>query len=181
MSVKWKVNSILLLLAVVAGSASTFVKVRDGLVQQRAAMATEWGHVEEALDDRAANIRRLAEAARGRGAGASPLADDVIKASTEVANLHTPETKLSANDRLSNLLAKLLLAGETHPKIGTDRNFRIFEEEIKNSEDRVADARLKYNDSLEHYNARIQSFPYNLVARISGFQRNDAYFQTERF
>jgi hypothetical protein len=45
----------------------------------------------------------------------------------------------------------------------------------------MAVARRKYNESLVHYNARIQEFPFNLVARLAGFERNDAYFHTESF
>ena len=37
----------------------------------------------------------------------------------------------------------------------------------------------KYNDVLEHYNAQIQRFPDNIVASMSGFSRNDAYFKTD--
>jgi len=39
--------------------------------------------------------------------------------------------------------------------------------------------RRKYNEVLQHYNAQIQRFPDNIVASLSGFTRNDAYFSTE--
>ena len=53
------------------------------------------------------------------------------------------------------------------------------QDEIAGSENRIAVERRKYNETLEHYNAQIQRFPDNIVASMSGFTRNDAYFKTE--
>ena len=39
--------------------------------------------------------------------------------------------------------------------------------------------RRKYNEALQTYNANIEVFPNNMVASMSGFTRNDAYFKTE--
>jgi LemA protein len=169
------------LLAATAGAGSTFVKVRGELAQQRADIDSEWSQVDQALQRRASLIGDLAEAGRKL----APLHADVLKQVAEaraaVAGGPAPQDKVQGNLRLSNALAKVLVEAENHPQLRSNPAFLRIEEEIKNSDDRIAEARLKYNDSLEHYNARIQSFPHNLVARISGFGRNDAYFPTEHF
>ncbi len=47
------------------------------------------------------------------------------------------------------------------------------------TENRIAVERRKYNETLQRYNTTIELFPNNIVAGLSGFQRNDAYFKTE--
>ncbi|MBZ5617706.1 MAG: LemA family protein [Acidobacteriia bacterium] len=170
-----------LLVVATVGAGSTFVKVRRDLAGQRAAIAAEWSDVDQALQQRAALIGNLAD----RGRELAPLPAEVLKdiadAQAVVIVGPAPQDKVQANDRLSHALAQLLVAAENYPRLRSNPEFLRIQDEIKTSEDRMAVARLKYNDSLEHYNARIQSFPHNLVARLSGFGRNDAYFPTEHF
>jgi LemA protein len=61
----------------------------------------------------------------------------------------------------------------------SNENFLRLQDEIAGTENRIAVERRKYNETLEHYNAQIQRFPDNIVASLSGFTRNDAYFKTE--
>ena len=169
------------LLVATAGAGTTFVRVRADLAQQRTNITAEWSDVDQALQERAGLIADLVEA----GQKFAPLQAEVVKqvadARRAVLGGPGPDDKIAANLQLSNALAKVLVESENHPQMRSNAAFLRLEDEIKNSEDRIAEARLKYNDSLEHYNARIQSFPHNLVARISGFGRNDAYFPTEHF
>jgi LemA protein len=168
-------------LAATAGAWTTFVRVRGDLAQQRADIASEWSDVDQALEQRASLIGDLADTGRKLAPLQGEVLKQVAEARAAVLGGPAPEDKVQANLRLSNALAKVLVEAENHPRLRANPVFLRIEEEIKNSEDRIAEARLKYNDSLEHYNARIQSFPHNLVARISGFGRNDAYFPTEHF
>jgi LemA protein len=39
--------------------------------------------------------------------------------------------------------------------------------------------RRRYNETVQDYNTFIALFPNSLVASMSGFTRNDAYFKTE--
>jgi LemA protein len=179
--VKIVLIAIPVLLAATAGGGTTFVRVRGDLAQQRAVIASEWSDVDQALQQRASLIGDLTETGRKLAPLQAEVLKQVAEARAAVLGGPAPQDKVQANLRLSNALAKVLVEAENHPRLRSNAAFLRIEEEIKNSEDRIAEARLKYNDSLEHYNARIQSFPHNLVARISGFERNDAYFPTEHF
>jgi LemA protein len=50
---------------------------------------------------------------------------------------------------------------------------------LAGTENRIAVERRKYNEALQSYNTLIELFPSNVVASLSGFARNDAYFKTE--
>src|SRR5690349_23112331 len=49
---------------------------------------------------------------------------------------------------------------------------------FRSKDDEIANERFQYNNALEHYNARMQWFPDNVVASLAGFSRNNAYFGT---
>ena len=52
------------------------------------------------------------------------------------------------------------------------------QDELAGTENRVAIERRRYNQTVQGYNTYIQLFPNNLVASFSGFDREDAYFET---
>ena len=106
-------------------------------------------------------FRDLADCARGAGRGTHTRGDP------------------KANAHLSFALWSLLALSENYPKMRTNRNFLRLEDELAGIENSIAVERQKYNETLEHYNAQIQRFPDNIVASISGFTRNDAYFRPE--
>jgi len=53
------------------------------------------------------------------------------------------------------------------------------QDELAGTENRIAVERRRYNETVQDYNTFIALFPNSLVASLSGFARNDAYFKTE--
>jgi LemA protein len=60
----------------------------------------------------------------------------------------------------------------------SNENFLRLQDELAGTENRIAVERRKYNETVQRYNTSIQIFPNNIVAGLSGFSRNDAYFTT---
>ncbi len=169
------------LLIAAAGSGATFVRVRNDLARQRDDISAAWAQVNDAMEQRSGLSRRMAERFQALGDPPASLLQEVAAARTSLAQDAAPQEKIHANDRLSAALSRVLLESERQPRVDADPAFRQMQEELRSVEDRIANARLNYNDALAHYNARIQSFPRNLVARLAGFSRDDAYFQTIPF
>jgi LemA protein len=106
------------------------------------------------------------------------LLPEIDAARAKLAAAHGPEEKVRANRELSLALAKLLVQCETDPRTRSSGGFQQLKEELAAREDEIADERFLYNNALEHYNARMQWFPDNVVASLAGFSRNNAYFGT---
>jgi LemA protein len=53
------------------------------------------------------------------------------------------------------------------------------QDELAGTENRIAVERRRYNDAIQDYNTYIGLFPNNIVASLSGFTRDDAYFKAE--
>jgi LemA protein len=86
--------------------------------------------------------------------------------------------KIQAYSRLSRETARLLLAADQDDSLRRDKNLSLLKDELTDTDNRIMVARRKYNEALERYNASLAVFPHNVVAAISGFSRDDAYFST---
>lgn len=171
---------VVLVLAVVGlGTGTKFVSVRRNLIEQRQAVDAGWSEVEGALQRRADLIPHLVETAQTIATGETKVYQDIADARAAMVNARSPLEKIQANDQLSTAMGRLLVTLENYPKTRSNPQLVRLQDEIAGTENRIAIARRTYNENLEHYNAQIQMFPDNVVAGVSGFARNDAYFKTE--
>jgi LemA protein len=170
----------IVLLALAAMGAAGWVNARNGLTGQREAIHSEWPNVAGALERRADLVANLAHTVSGVAGTSDPVFSDIAAARADLSSGSTAQQKILANSRLMQALANLFLLTERYPKLNSDRNYRRLGDEIKEAENSVAIERRKYNELLEHYNAQLQRFPDNIVARVSGFSRIDDYVITER-
>jgi LemA protein len=66
---------------------------------------------------------------------------------------------------------------ENYPQLKSNENFLRLQDELAGTENRIAVERRRYNEALRDYNTYIGLFPNNIVASLSGFQRNEHYFE----
>ena len=176
-----KAALVIILVLVVVGVAAggKFVSVRNDLVAQREAVNAQWSQVDVALQRRADLIPNLVATVKGFAAHETEVFKNIADARAALGGARTPQEKIQANDQLQSALSRLLVVVENYPQLKSNENFLRLQDELAGTENRILVERRKYNETLEHYNAQIQRFPDNIVASMSGFTRNDAYFKTE--
>jgi LemA protein len=176
-----KAALIIIVILVVAALAmgSQFVSVRNDLVTQREAVNSAWSQVDVVLQRRADLIPNLVETVKGFASHETEVFKNIADARAALISGRTPQEKIQANDQLTGALSRLLVVAENYPQLRSNENFLRLQDELAGTENRIAVERRKYNETLQKYNTSIQVFPNNIVAGISGFQRNDAYFKTE--
>jgi LemA protein len=171
------VVGVLVLMLVLMGGE--YVSVRNSLATQQEAVKSQWADVEAVLQRRADLIPNLVATAKGFAAHETEVFKDIADARSALINGRTPADKIAANDQLSGALSRLLVVAENYPQLKSNENFLRLQDELSGTENRIAVERRKYNESLQTYNTSLQLFPNNIVASMSGFTRNDAYFKTE--
>ena len=171
--------SLAVLLLLGMGACSKFVGVRNDLVTQREAVTASWSTVDVALQRRSDLIPNLVAPAQGFAAHETEVFKNIGDARAALGGARTPSERIAANDQLSGALSRLLVISENYPQLRSNENFLRLQDELACTENRIAVERRKYNEFLQRYNTSIELFPNNIVAGMSGFTRNDAYFKTE--
>jgi LemA protein len=168
---------IIVLLAVWFGS--TFISHRNEMVRKREAINSAWAQVDVVLQRRADLIPNLVETVKGVAGQEQKVFGDIAAARSALLNAKTPSDKIAANGQLDGALGRLLVIVENYPQLRSNENFMRLQDELAGTENRIAIERRRYNDAIQDYNTYIGLFPNNIVASLSGFTRNDAYFKAE--
>jgi LemA protein len=165
---------VLVILAVLFGSF--FVSTRNQMVIKNETVKSNWAQVDVVLQRRADLIPNLVETVKGFAAQEQTVFDDVAKARTQYMNAQTPSDKIAASNQLYGMEVKVLALAENYPQLKSNENFLRLQDELAGTENRIAVERKRYNDAIQDYNTYVGLFPQNIVAGMSGFKRNDAYF-----
>ncbi|MGB6459250.1 MAG: LemA family protein [Candidatus Acidiferrum sp.] len=168
---------ILLVIGLLIGSS--FVSRRNQMAVKREAVNAAWAQVDVVLQRRADLIPNLVETVKGFAQHETEVFDEIAKARAGYLNATTPADKIAANNQLDASLAKVLVLTENYPQLKSNENFLRLQDELAGTENRIAVERRRYNESVQDYNTFISLFPNSVIAGMSGFTRNDAYFKTE--
>ena len=169
---------IAIVLVLLLGIGGKFVSVHNELAVQQEAVKAQWADVEVVLQRRADLIPNLVSTVKGFAAHETEVYKSIADARAALISGRTPQEKLAANDQISGALSRLLVVAENYPQLKSNENFMHLQDELSGTENRISVERRKYNEALQTYNATLQLFPENIVASMSGFTRNDAYFKT---
>lgn len=168
---------ILLLVGLLIGGS--FISRRNQMAVKREAVNASWSQVDVVLQRRADLIPNLVETVKGFAQHETEVFDEIAKARAGYLNATTPADKIAANSQLDASLAKVLVLTENYPQLKSNENFLRLQDELAGTENRIAVERRRYNETVQDYNTFISLFPNSVVAGMSGFTRNDAYFKTE--
>jgi LemA protein len=135
-----------------------------------------WAQVENQLQRRYDLIPNLVETVKGYAAHEREVFVQVTEARSKVAGAGSVSDKIDANNSLSAALSRLLVVVERYPELKANTNFIRLQDELAGTENRIAVERRRYNEMVKAFNARIRTFPTNLLAGMFGFEQA-TYFE----
>src|SRR5271170_3978811 len=156
-----------------------YVSVKNTLVSKNEAVKAAWSQVDIVLQRRADLIPNLVETVKGYAQQEVTVFGDIAKARSALLSAGTPQQKIAANGQLDGALGRLLVVVENYPQLKSNENFLRLQDELAGTENRIAIERRRYNGVVQDYNTYIATFPNSLVASMSGFVHNDAYFKAD--
>lgn len=154
-----------------------YVSRKNQMVALNEAVKSNWSEVDVTLQRRADLIPNLVQTVKGFAAQEQTVFDDIAKARAALGGARSPQEKIAANGQLDGALSRLLVVVENYPQLKSNEQFLRLQDELAGTENRIAVARKRYNDSLQAYNTYIALFPNSIFAGWGGFQRNNAYFE----
>jgi LemA protein len=154
-----------------------YVSRKNQMVALNEAVKSNWSEVDVNLQRRADLIPNLVETVKGYASQEQTVFGDIANARAKYLSSQTPADKIAASNELYGLELKVLALTENYPQLKSNESFLKLQDELAGTENRIAVARKRYNDSLQVYNTYIGQFPNSLFASWAGFQRNNAYFE----
>jgi LemA protein len=81
-----------------------------------------------------------------------------------------------ANQGLTAALGRLIAIAENYPQLKANENFRMLQDQLEGTENRIATARQDYNNAVREYNAYIRQFPQVITAKLINARERE-YFE----
>ena len=147
-------------------------------VGQEEAVKAQWAQVQNQLQRRNDLIPNLVETVKGYASHERETFEAVIQARTRAQGASNPQEATAAEGLLGQALGRLFALAEAYPDLKADANFRQLQDELSETENRIAVSRQIYNDAALTYNNSIQVFPGVLLAGPFGFKAKE-YFETD--
>ena len=64
---------------------------------------------------------------------------------------------------------------ESYPELKASENFSELQAQLEGTENRIAESRRLYNESVQTFNTAVRRFPANIVAGIFGFEKKSKF------
>ena len=154
---------LLVLLAVVVLIGGTLMGSYNGLVSANEQVTGQWSQVENQLQRRNDLIPNLVNTVKGYAAHETQVYADVANARAKLAGARNVSDAAAASGELDGALSRLLAIAENYPDLKSNTNFLQLQDELAGTENRIAVARRDYNQSVQTFNAKIKSFPTNIL------------------
>jgi LemA protein len=170
----------IIIVIVVLLAIGLFVFAYNSAVRLRNRVESAWSQISVQLLRRHDLIPNLVETVKGYAAHERQTLEAVTNArgAAVQAQQAGPAQQAQAENVLTGALRQLFALSERYPDLKANQNFLALQEELTSTEDRIAYARQFYNDSVQSYNTRIQTFPTVLVAGMFNFQKRE-FFEAE--
>lgn len=156
-----------------------FLAVYNGLVTLRNRVREAWSQIDVQLKRRSSLIPNLVETVKGYAKHEKEVFENVTKARSALMGAQSLGDKAKANDQLSGALKSLFAVAEGYPELKASENFKELQQEISDTETKVAASRQFYNTNVLDLNNTIETMPTALIANSFGFKKEEFFKATE--
>lgn len=150
----------------------------NSLIFLRNRVKDSWSQIDVQLKRRFDLIPNLVETVKGYAKHESETLENVIKARNSYVSASLPEDQMKADGELTKAINKLFALSEAYPDLKANENFKSLQNDLKETEEKIAMSRQFYNDVVLQYNNKIEMVPSNIVASIFKFERQ-TFFEVE--
>ena len=154
------------------------IALYNGLVQKRNRVDNAWAQIEVQLKRRHDLIPNLIETVKGYAAHERGVFESVTQARAAAVGAQGVAQTAAAEGILTQALGRLFAVAEAYPDLKASTNFLDLQDQLRDTEDKIAVSRQVYNDTVLTFNNGIQVFPAVLIAGMFGFTKRE-FFEVE--
>lgn len=145
------------------------IALYNGLVGARNQTETAWSQIDVQLKRRHDLIPNLVQVVKDAMGYEQETLTKVIQARNAAVSASGPAQAGPAEAALTQATRGLMALVESYPQLKANDNVKALQEELTATENKIAFSRQFYNDSVNAYNNRRQTFPAVLAAPSLGF------------
>ncbi len=172
MSVEYIIIGIIVLIALYIWF--TYNNLATGRVRIKEALSG----IDVQLKRRIDLIPNLVETVKGYTKHEKEVLEDVTKARSMLMKAENPPEKAQADNMLTGALKSLFAVSENYPQLKASENFLELQQELSDTESKIAYSRQFYNSNVRDYNTTLAMFPGNMIGNMFGF-KPEVFFEAE--
>lgn len=151
----------------------------NGMVDKQEQATTALANVQTQYQRRADMMPQLAKIVKAYAKHEKETFEAVTKARAAVGQVKLDPTNLTpeklqqysaAQGELASAFSRLMVVAEKYPELKASENFKSLQVQEEGTENRISEARRKFNDAVQDYNQMVRKMPNALIAGIFGFQ-----------
>ena len=171
----------LIVVAVIVGLVGFVIVGFNKLRTTDIAAQEALGGIDVQLTRRADLIPNLVETVKGYAEHEAGVLRRVTeaRAAAEQHRGDAPADRRPFEEEVGGALRGVLAVAEAYPDLKASANFLHLQQELTNTEDRIAAGRRFYNGNVRALNTRVRTFPSNVVASMFGFTTKDFFELTD--
>jgi LemA protein len=143
----------------------------NGLVDRELTVDQSVADLDVQLQRRFDLIPNLVKSVEGALEQEREIIGKVTEARTRYAGAGSGNERVAAAGELEGALSRLLVVVESYPQVASLQNVRDLQVQLEGTENRVAQARRTYNETVTDFNRAIRRFPRSIIAGIFGFEK----------
>ena len=151
------------------------ISAYNGLVTLRQRVKNAWSQIDVQLQRRFDLIPNLVESVKGYMSHEEGVLEKVTELRTSWAKAGTISEKAELDNQLSGALKTIMAVSENYPDLKANQNFTELQQELQNTENKIAFSRQFYNDSVTMYNTKLEVVPSNIIASMFGFKPEEFF------
>lgn len=151
----------------------------NSLITLRNRVKEAWSQIDVQLKRRSSLIPNLVEAVKGYVKHEKGVLEEVTKARTSLMNAKNPHQAADADNMLTGALKSLFAVAEAYPDLKASENFKQLQEELSDTETKVAASRQFYNTNVLDLNNNLETVPTMWVGSMFNFQKEEFFKATE--
>ncbi len=159
-------TAIIIILVVIGALVAWFISIYNSLIRLIEAANNNNKEIDVQLDRRFKVFESLIEVVKKYMDYEQTTLKDVVALrgqAQKAAEQGDDSKRIAAEDGISKIASNINVVFEQYPELKADQNALQLQEEIVNTENKLAYAKQAYNDSVEHYNALKKSFFESLI------------------
>lgn len=170
----------IIVIAVVVGIVLYVWSIYNSLATGKVRIKEAFSSIDVQLKRRIDLIPNLIETVKGYAKHEKQVFENVTKARSMLMKADSLPDKAASNNMLTGALKSLFAVAESYPNLRASENFKHLQEELSDTENKIAYSRQFYNTNVRDYNTLLANFPSGPVGRMFGFKEEEFFEADEK-